>query len=185
MIKSQEKHQNLRRNKDLKDSFHEVLPYVKFSLKIVWEEAFHRNFIWFYRIYSFDSKGYIGKFSIEIKSFKFFMNFLWPKYFKRREYHTFFLCQFSALEHHQQSIYSIPNPNFLGFWLKKNWSNRFPKELWTFWRSHLQFSRYVYLRVRERLPIPSFPRVSALLPRFSSPSRVGAISFCARERKKN
>jgi hypothetical protein len=34
-------------------------------------------------------------------------------------------------------------------------------------------------------PNPLLPRVSPLLPRFSSPSRVGAISFYTRERKKN
>ena len=72
----QEKYKNLRRDKDSKDSFHEVLPHVKFPPKLTWEESFHRNFIGFHRIHSFDSKGYIRKITIEMKFSKIPMNFL-------------------------------------------------------------------------------------------------------------
>jgi hypothetical protein len=48
----------------------------KFPPKLAWEEAFHRNFIGFHRIHSFDLKGYIGKIPIGIKSSKIPMNFL-------------------------------------------------------------------------------------------------------------
>ena len=76
MIGPQEKHRNLRRDKDSKDFFHEVLPLVKIPPKLVWEEAFHRNFIGFHRVHSFDSKGFVGKIPIEIKFSKIFTNFL-------------------------------------------------------------------------------------------------------------
>uniref|UniRef100_I1P6G4 Uncharacterized protein n=1 Tax=Oryza glaberrima TaxID=4538 RepID=I1P6G4_ORYGL len=45
LIGPQEKHRNLRRDKDSKDFFHEVLPLVKIPPKFISEEAFHRNFI--------------------------------------------------------------------------------------------------------------------------------------------
>ncbi len=61
---------------DSKESYQEVLPHVKFPPKLAWEEAFHRNFIGFHRIHSFDSKGYIGKNPIEMKSSKIPMNIL-------------------------------------------------------------------------------------------------------------
>ena len=76
MIGPQEKHRNLRRDKDSKDFFHEVLPLVKIPPKLIWEEAFHSNFIGFHRVYSFDSKGFVGKIPIGIKSSKIPMNFL-------------------------------------------------------------------------------------------------------------
>jgi hypothetical protein len=76
LIGPQEKHRNLKRDKDSNDSFHEVLPHVKFSPKLTWEESFYRNFIGFNRIHSFDSKGYIEKISIGMKSSKIVMNFL-------------------------------------------------------------------------------------------------------------
>jgi hypothetical protein len=66
----------LRRDKDSKDFFHEVLPLVKIPPKLVWEEAFHRNFIGFHRVHSFDSKGFVGKIPIGMKSSKIPMNFL-------------------------------------------------------------------------------------------------------------
>jgi hypothetical protein len=47
LIGPQEKHRNLRRDKDSKDFFHEILSLVKIPLKLVWKEAFHRNFIGF------------------------------------------------------------------------------------------------------------------------------------------
>jgi hypothetical protein len=63
---------------DSKESYQEVLPYVKFPPKLKWEEAFHRNFIGFHRIHihSFYSKGDIGKIHIGMKSFKIPINFL-------------------------------------------------------------------------------------------------------------
>ena len=76
MIGPQEKHRNLRRDKDSKDFFHEVLPLVKIPPKLVWEEAFHRNFIGFHIVHFFDSKGFIGKIPIEIKFSKICINFL-------------------------------------------------------------------------------------------------------------
>ena len=69
MIGPQEKHRNLRRDKDSKDFFHEVLSLIKIPPKLVWKEAFHR-------VHSFDSKCFVGKFSIGIKSSKISMNFL-------------------------------------------------------------------------------------------------------------
>ena len=60
----------MRRDKDSKDSFHEVLPHVKFPPKLTWEKTIHRNFIGIYRIHFFDSKGYIGKNPIGMKSSK-------------------------------------------------------------------------------------------------------------------
>ena len=76
LIEPQEKHRNWMREIDLKENYQEVLPHVKFSPKLAWEEAFHRNFLGFHRIHSFDSKGYIGKIPIGIKSSKIPMNFL-------------------------------------------------------------------------------------------------------------
>ncbi len=75
MIGPQERHSNLRRDKDSKDFFHEVLPLIKIPPKLIWEEAFYRNFIEFHRVHSFDSKGFIGKIPIGIKSSKISMNF--------------------------------------------------------------------------------------------------------------
>ena len=69
-----EKHRNLRRDKDSKDFFHEVESLVKIPPKLVWEEAFHRNFIGFHKVHS--SKGFVGKNPIEIKSSKISINFL-------------------------------------------------------------------------------------------------------------
>lgn len=68
MIGPQEKYRNFRRDKDSKNLFHEILPLVKNPPKLVWEEAFHRNFIEFHRVHSFDSKSFIEKIPIEIKS---------------------------------------------------------------------------------------------------------------------
>ncbi len=67
---------NVRRDKDSNDFFHKVLPLVKIPPKLVWEEAFHRNFIGFHRVHSFDLKGFVGKILIGIKSSKIPMNFL-------------------------------------------------------------------------------------------------------------
>jgi hypothetical protein len=53
LIGPQEKRRNLRRDKDSKDFFHEVLPLVKIPLKLALEEAFHRSFIGFHRIIPF------------------------------------------------------------------------------------------------------------------------------------
>ncbi len=50
LIEPQEKHMNWIREIDSKESHQEVLPHVKFLLKLAWEEAFHRNFIRFHRI---------------------------------------------------------------------------------------------------------------------------------------
>ncbi|MGC8165119.1 hypothetical protein ACP3WT_26125, partial [Salmonella enterica] len=66
----------LRRDKDSNDSFHEVLPHVKFPPKLTWEKTIHINFIGFHRIHSFDAKGYTGKNPIVMKSSKIPMNFL-------------------------------------------------------------------------------------------------------------
>ncbi len=76
LIVPQEKHRNLKRDKDSKDSFHEVLPLVKFSPKLTWEEAFHWNFIGFHEVHSFHSKGYVEKNHIKVKSSKITMNFV-------------------------------------------------------------------------------------------------------------
>ncbi len=76
LIGPQKKHRNLRRDKDSKDSFHEVLPYVKFPPKLAWKESFHRNFIGFHKIHSFNSNSYIGKIYIGMNSSKIPMNFL-------------------------------------------------------------------------------------------------------------
>jgi hypothetical protein len=75
LIRPQEKHRNLRRDKDSNDFFHEVLPLVKIPSKLIWEEAFHRNFIG-NRVHSSNSKDFVGKIPIEIKSSKIHMNFL-------------------------------------------------------------------------------------------------------------
>ncbi len=60
LIRPQEKHRNLRKDKDSMDFFYAVVSYIKFSPKLAWEEIFRRNFKGFYRIYFFNSKGYIG-----------------------------------------------------------------------------------------------------------------------------
>jgi glycyl-tRNA synthetase beta subunit len=75
LIGPQEKHRNLRRDKDSKETFHEVLPHVKFPPKLAWNEAFHKNFIGFQMVRSFDSKSYIGKNPIGMKSYKIPMIF--------------------------------------------------------------------------------------------------------------
>lgn len=62
----------MRRDKDSKDFFHEVLPLVKIPPKLVWEEAFHRNFIGFHRVHFFHLKGFVEKIPIEIKSSKIY-----------------------------------------------------------------------------------------------------------------
>ncbi len=76
MIGPQEKHRNLRRDKNSKDFFYEVLHLIKIPPKLVREEAFHRNFIGFHRVHSFDSKDFVGNISIEMKSSKIPINFL-------------------------------------------------------------------------------------------------------------
>ncbi len=67
---------NLRGDKDSKDFFHEVLPLVKIPPKLIWKEAFYRNFIGFHKVHFFDSKDFVEKILTGIKSSKIFMNFL-------------------------------------------------------------------------------------------------------------
>lgn len=42
LIGRQEKHRDLRRDEDSKETFHEVGPRVKFLLKLAWNKTFHR-----------------------------------------------------------------------------------------------------------------------------------------------
>jgi hypothetical protein len=76
LIGPQEKHRNLKRDKDSKDFFPEVLLLVKIPQKLVWEETFYRIFIEFYRVHSFGSKDFVEKIYIGIKFSKIPMNFL-------------------------------------------------------------------------------------------------------------
>ena len=70
LIGPQEKHKNRMREIDSKDFSQEVRPLAKFSPKSICNKPFHRNFIGFGKLQSFESKDYIGKFPIEFQSYK-------------------------------------------------------------------------------------------------------------------
>ena len=55
---------------DSKDFYQEVRPLAKFSPKPICNMPFHRNFVGFGKLQSFESKRYIGKFPIEFQSYE-------------------------------------------------------------------------------------------------------------------
>jgi hypothetical protein len=62
LIGPEEKHKNRMREIDSKDFFQEVGPLAKFPPKPICHKLFHRNFVGFGKLQSFQSKSYIGKF---------------------------------------------------------------------------------------------------------------------------
>ena len=60
---------------DTKEFFQEVGPLVMFSPKPICNKPFHRNIVGFGKLQSFESKGYIVKFSIGFQSYEI------PSYF--------------------------------------------------------------------------------------------------------
>lgn len=58
------------------------LSQVRFPPKLIWYEIFHRNFIRFNCVYSFDSKDHVKKNLIGTKSSKILLNQKRPKYFE-------------------------------------------------------------------------------------------------------
>ena len=55
---------------DSKDFFQEVEPLTKFTPKPICYKPFHRNFVGFEKLQSFESKGYIEKFLIGFQSYE-------------------------------------------------------------------------------------------------------------------
>jgi hypothetical protein len=70
LIGPQEKHRNQMREIDSKDFYQEVGPLAKFPPKPICNKPFHRNFVGFGKLQSFESKGYIGKFHIGFQSYE-------------------------------------------------------------------------------------------------------------------
>jgi hypothetical protein len=54
---------------DSKDFYQEVGSLAKFPPKPICNKPFHRNFVGFGKLQSFESNGYIGKFPIEFQSY--------------------------------------------------------------------------------------------------------------------
>ena len=55
---------------DSKEIFQEVGPLAKFPPKSICNKPFHRNFVGFGKLQSFESNGQIGNFSIGFESYK-------------------------------------------------------------------------------------------------------------------
>ncbi len=68
MIGAQEKRRNQMREIDSKEIFQEVGALAKFPPKFTCNVPFHRNFIGFEKLQSFESKKQIEKFPIGFKS---------------------------------------------------------------------------------------------------------------------
>lgn len=73
LIRPYEEQWNLRSGKNSKNSFKELLAHVNFFSKTFIGRG---NILEFYSIHFFNSKGYIGKVTIVMKSSKIHMNFL-------------------------------------------------------------------------------------------------------------
>jgi hypothetical protein len=70
LIGAQEKRRNRMREIDSKEIFQEVGALAKFPPKSTCNVSFHRNFIGFGKLQSFESKGQIGKFPIGFESYE-------------------------------------------------------------------------------------------------------------------
>ncbi len=70
MIGAHEKRRNRMREIDSKEIFQEVGALAKFSSKSTCNVLFHRNFIRFGKLQSFESKEQIGKFPIGFESYE-------------------------------------------------------------------------------------------------------------------
>ena len=70
MIEAQEKRRNRMREIDSKEIFQKVGALAKFPPKSRCNVPFHRNFIGFEKLQSFESKGQIGKFPIGFESYE-------------------------------------------------------------------------------------------------------------------
>ncbi len=68
LIGAQEKRRNQMREIDSKEIFQEVGALAKFPPKSTCNVSFHRNFIGFGKLQSFESKGQIEKFPIGFES---------------------------------------------------------------------------------------------------------------------
>jgi hypothetical protein len=55
---------------DSKDFYQEVGPLAKFPSKPICNKPFHKNFVGFRKLQSFESNGYIGKFPIGFQSYE-------------------------------------------------------------------------------------------------------------------